>query len=58
MPESSPHRVCMLWRLISACATELQALTLQETVQQDAVKAVFPYGQVHLEVGRIEHSPF
>ena len=43
---------CMLERPICACDTETQSPTLQETVQQDAVKAVFPYGQVHLEVGR------
>ena len=43
----------MLWRLIDAFEIETQSPNLQETVKQDAVKAVFPYGQVHLEVGRI-----
>ena len=44
--------------LICACGAATQSPNLQETVQQDAVKAVFPYGQVHLEVGRSEHSSF
>ena len=50
--------VCMLWRLVCACGAVTQSPNLQETVQQDAVKAVFPYGQVHLEVSRSEHCPF
>lgn len=57
LPGTMMHApVCMPWRLFGACGIDMQSPNVQETVQEDAVKAVFPYGQVHLEVGCMKHS--